>query len=247
MSVFANVTIEMGTPAGLRHAQEPADRPLRPAPARAARLPADRHEEFDGPGRAAGRRCRFHELLNEFFRDVADAALECERGDPQICRRRGDPDLARGPRAGRRRLPGLPVRRPRSHRRRRRAVPRALRRGARVPRGAALRRDRRRRNRRRAPRDRLCRRHAERGGAPAGRRQDAGPRRAGLDRAAGAGDPAAGPRGRAVADARPCAAAPRRSASRRWTGSALDPDLRSSRLPRMPLGRKMMNSTSRTP
>ena len=41
---------------------------------------------------------RFHELLNDFFRDVADAALECERRDPQICRRRGDPDLASGAR-----------------------------------------------------------------------------------------------------------------------------------------------------
>ena len=43
-----------GRPAGLRHAQEPPDRPLRAAQARAEGVPADRHEGLDGPRRAPG-------------------------------------------------------------------------------------------------------------------------------------------------------------------------------------------------
>ena len=73
-----------------------------------------------------------------------------------------------------------------------------------------------------------------------------GPRRAGLGRFAGTGDPAARDRRRAAADphgARPSGAA--------WDcGAAAGRRrvlTRSSMLPRMPLGRKMMNSTSSTP
>ena len=74
------------------------------------------------------------------------------------------------------------------------------------------------------------------------------PRRAGLGRAAGTGDPAAG--SQAPSPCRPLRVRGRAAPlgiRGACSASAPDPDPRSSRLPRMPLGRKMMNSTSSTP
>ena len=161
---------------------------------------------------------RFHELLNDFFRDIAEAALECERGDPQVRRRRGHPDLARR-RAPRSTATCSPA--PSSlrdfiaansaqYRRRFGVVPefRAALHCGEIVAGEIG--DVR-------ARDRLCRRHAERGGAAARGRQGAGPRRAGLGRPAGAGRrcrPASSPKPLPTLDrARPRGAARHRRAS----------------------------------
>ena len=244
----ANVIVRDGQAAGLRHAQEPADRPLRPAQARSRRafLLIDM-KDSTGLAERLGP-IRFHELLNDFFRDIADAALECERGDPQVRGRRGDPDLARRPRA-RPTAIAWPVRSSpatsspptaRRYRGRFGVVPEfraALHCGEIV-----------------AGEIGDVRREIAYVGDTlnvAARLLDAakttGPRRAGLGRPAGTGDPAGRHRAPSPCRRLRCAAARRRLAI-----AALRPDrrrtlTRSSRLPKMPLGRKMMNSTSRTP
>ena len=116
--------------AGLRHAQEPADRPLRAAQARAARLPADRHEGFDRPGRAAGagavpraaerllprrRRRRARMRAREIHKYVGDEAILTWPGDRALA----DGDCLRCPFVARDLIA-----------RQRRALPGALRRGA---------------------------------------------------------------------------------------------------------------------
>ena len=114
---------------------------------------------------------RFHELLNDFFRDIAEAALEC---GAEIHKYVGDEAILTWP-AERPTLEddvlACPFVAARFHRRQQRTVSPAVRRGARVPRHHALRRDRRRPDRRCPRRARLCRRHAERRGAAARGRQ----------------------------------------------------------------------------
>ena len=86
---------------------------------------------------------RFHELLNAFSR-CRGCRSRMQRGDPQVCRRRSDPDVVSRRRHRRRGLRGLSLRRPGSDRRKQRAVQDAVRRRAPVPRRPALGRDRRR-------------------------------------------------------------------------------------------------------
>ena len=158
---------------------------------------------------------RFHELLNDFFRDVADAALECDGGDPQVCRRRGDPDLARRPRSADGECLRCPfvardfIERHRKTYLARFGVVPAFR--AAIHYGEIV-----------AGEIGDVRREIAYVGDTlnvAARLLDAakelGPRRAGVGRAAGAGAAAGRPRAPEAADAQPCAAAPRRSASRR--------------------------------
>jgi len=150
---------------------------------------------------------RFHELLNDFFHDVADAALECEA---EIHKYVGDEAILTWPEAAATdgdclRFPFLAQEV--VERRRKTYLSRF---GADLSRGHPFRRDRRRRDRRRAARNSLCRRHAECRRAPAGGRQGARPRRAGLRRPAGPGRAAGRAENRAATD--PHRAGPRPTA-----------------------------------
>ena len=162
---------DMGSLLGFGTLTNMLHRPLRPAAPRAARLPADRHEGLDRPGRTAGTAAfprAAERLLSRYLRRRS----RMRRRDPQVCRRRSHPDLERrqGARATATALPA-----PSSRRISSRPIGSAIsRRYGAVPTFRAAvhyRRDRHRRDRRRAARDRLCRRHAERRRPPARRRQ----------------------------------------------------------------------------
>jgi adenylate cyclase len=164
---------------------------------------------------------RFHELLNAFFRDIADAALEC---DAEIHKYVGDEAILTWPE-------GLALsagdcldcpfltrqnidRNAARYRDRFGTVPE-------FSRGPSFRRDRRRRNRRRAPGDRLCRRHAERGGAAARSLQELRPRRPRIRRFARTGPTPGRPSGGGAAD--PVDPWPRRAARDRRALAARRP------------------------
>jgi len=79
MSVFANVTIEMGLLLGFGTLKNLlTGRYVQPKREQMTFLLIDM-KDSTGMAERLGP-IRFHELLNEFFRDVADAALECGAG-----------------------------------------------------------------------------------------------------------------------------------------------------------------------